>query len=97
MVVGIVFDEALYSDKDDTINTSCPFLYCLSCDALIMHSDGRGNLTSHDVKSHLPLLAEAHVIQPINSSSDGLVYYIRLSSEEQGTVDCIVLMLLELL
>ena len=49
-----------------------------------MDGNGRSNMTSHDVKSHLPLLAEAHVIQPINSSHDGMVYYIRLSSEEQG-------------
>ena len=90
----MVVDKVLCSDKDDVINTSCPFLHCFSCDAVIMRSDGRGNLTSHDVKSHLPLLAEAHVIQPINSSSDGLVYYVRLSTEEQGTVDCTVLMLL---
>ena len=45
--------------------------------------DGRVNMTSHDITS---LLAEAHVIQPLNSSSDGLVYYIKLSNEEQGRV-----------
>ena len=49
-----------------------------------MDGNGHGNMTIHDVKSHLPLQAEAHVIQPINSSNDGLVYYIRLSNEQQG-------------
>ena len=51
-----------------------------------MDGNGHGNMTSHDAKSHLPLLVEAHVIQPINSSNDGMVYYMRLSNEQQGSV-----------
>lgn len=46
--------------------------------------DGHVNMTINDIKSHSPLLAGAHVIQAINSSHDGLVYYIKLSNEEQG-------------
>ena len=51
-----------------------------------MDGNGHGNMTSHDVKSHLPLLAEARTIQAVNSSTDGMVYYIRLSNEQQGSV-----------
>lgn len=47
---------------------------------------GRGNMTSRDIRSQSSLLAKAHVIHAINSSNDGLVYYIKLSSEEQGGV-----------
>lgn len=48
--------------------------------------DGRVNMTSNEIRSHSPLLAGAQIIKPVNSSSDGLVYYIKLSNEEQGEV-----------
>ena len=84
-----------YSNKssdDSAYDKSCPFVHCVSCDAVVMDGNGRGNMTSHDIKNHLPLLAGAHVIHPFNSSNDGLVYYIRLSNEQQGVlyhVSCI--------
>ena len=74
------------SSHDNNTSFSCPFINCFSSDAVIMDGNGRGNMTSHDIRSHSPLLAEVHVIQAINSSNDGLVYYIKLSGEEQGEV-----------
>ena len=81
---------ALYSNNvvnDD--NSSCPFTNCLLCDdAVIM--DGKyhlvNDMTLDHVKNYSPLLAGARVIQLVNSSNDGLVYYIQLSNEQQGTV-----------
>lgn len=71
------------STSHDAISFNCPFINCFSCDAVIMDGNGHDNLTLHDIKSHSPLIAGAHVIKAINSSNDGLVYYIKLSNEEQ--------------
>ena len=70
----------------DDNSLSCPFTNCFSCNAVIMDGNKSSNMTSDDIRSHSPLLAGAHVIQAIYSSHDGLVYYIKLSSEEQGGV-----------
>jgi len=87
ILIGHLYDT-IYSNTsydNKTYSSSCPFINCLSCDAVVM--DGHVNMTINGIRNHFPLLAEAHVIQAINSSHDGLVYYIKLSNEEQGGVN----------
>ena len=65
-------------------NVTCPFMNCVSCDAVIMDGRGNENMTSDDITRDIPLLYGTNEITRLNSTTDDLVYYIKLPHQELG-------------
>jgi len=65
-------------------NATCPFMNCVSCDSVIMDGRGRDNMTLDDITRDIPLLYGTSEITRLNSSTDGLVFYIKLPQEHLG-------------
>ncbi|XP_065898347.1 N-acetylglucosamine-1-phosphotransferase subunits alpha/beta-like [Dysidea avara] len=63
-------------------NVTCPFMNCVSCDAVIMDGRGNENMTSDDITRDIPLLYGTNEITRLNSTTDDLVYYIKLPHQE---------------
>jgi len=78
----------MYYRNSSHSNVTCPFVNCVSCDAVIMDGWGCDNMTLDDITRDIPLLYGINEITRLNSTTDGLVFYIKLPNQQLGACAC---------